>query len=94
MNKLFQETKELVKKEKHYTALILKNLCEIERQKLYCELKYPTLFKYLIRELGYTESEANVRVGAVRLMMKAPDKVEEKIKAGDLSLTSAAAING
>ena len=94
MNKLFQETKELVKKEKFYTAAILKNLCEIERLKLYSDLKYPTLFKYLVRELDYSESEANIRVGAMRLMMKAPEEVQKKIQQGKMSITCAAAING
>lgn len=48
---LFIQTKKLVEKEKIYTHQILTHLIEIERRKLYVDLKYPSLFKYLTKEL-------------------------------------------
>ena len=90
--KIFRETKELVKREKHYTAMILKNLMVIERDKLYSDLKYPSLYKYIIKELNYTDAEATIRVNATRLMLKSK-KAAQKIVEGKLNLTNAARAN-
>jgi hypothetical protein len=90
--KIFRETKKLVKKEKQYTAKILKNLMLIEKNKLYCDLKYNSLFNYIVKELGYTQNEAALRVNAVRLMIKSR-KAVEKIETGSLSLTNASIAN-
>ena len=90
--KIFNETRQLVKTEKEYTARILKNLMVIEKDKLYCELKYPSLHKYIVKELGYSDAEATVRVNATRLMLKSK-KACEKIEKGSLTLTNAAEAN-
>jgi hypothetical protein len=89
---IFNETKELVKKERGYTLKILKNLMSIERNKLYSDLKYPSLHKYLVRGLGYSDAEAVVRANAVRLMLKSKN-AESKIEQGTLSLSNAATVN-
>ncbi len=89
MHKIFSETKRLVQIEKRYTAKILKNLMIIEKEKLYADLRYPSLYQYLRKELNYSDSEAVVRVNAVRLMLKS-NKAQNKIKDGSLSLTNAA----
>ena len=79
---IFLETKQLVKTEKEYTAKILKNLMIIDEEKLYSDLKYPSLHKYIVMELGYSEPEARLRVDAVRLMRKS-SKAVEKISQGN-----------
>ncbi len=89
---IFNETKKLVEKERGYTVKILKNLMSIERNKLYSDLKYPSLHKYLVRGLGYSDAEAVVRANAVRLMLKSK-KAESKIERGELSLSNAATVN-
>jgi hypothetical protein len=86
---LHQSTLQLVLKEKEYTAKIIQNLIRIDHKKLYCDWKYPTLFKYLTKGLGYTEAEANVRVGAVRFARR-EKSVVRKISQGSLSLSNAA----
>ena len=86
-------TKALVHKEKHYTALIIKNLATIERKKLFSDYGYPSLFKYLVRELKYSEGEANIRVAAVKLQLR-DRNVATNIQQGDLTLTNAAQIGG
>ena len=68
--KIRRETKELVAKEKFYTAQILQNLAIIEREKLFSDYHYPSLFKYLTKELKYSDSEANLRVAAVHLVLR------------------------
>ena len=64
----------------------------IERDKLYSDLKYPSLYKYIVKELKYSEAEATVRVNAVRLMLKSK-LAEEKVVSGEISLTNAAEAN-
>ena len=90
--KIFIETKEIAEKEKYYTRKLLKNLMAIERDKLYCDLKYPSLYKYLMKELGYSDAESTVRVNAVRLMLKSKNAAE-KISEGKINLSNAAAAN-
>ena len=80
---IFIETKNLAKVEKSYTAKILQNLVIIDRDKLYADLKYPSLLKYIISELEYSEPEARLRVNAVRLMRKS-EKAVEKIVRGKI----------
>ena len=87
-----QQTKQLVAQEKYCVALTLKNLTIVEGQKLFSDYGYPSSFKYFVRELGYSEGEANIRVAAVKLAIK--DKsVVEKVGKGELSLTNAAQVN-
>ena len=87
-----ERTKTLVAKEKHYTAKIIKHLALINRKKLFCDYGYPTLFKYLVHELQYSEAEAYTRVSAVKLAARAPTTTAH-IESGNLSLTNAAQIN-
>ena len=89
---IFAQTKELVNKEKFYTAKILNNLMVIERDKLFCDLKYSSLHKYIMKELNYSEAEATLRVNAVRLMLKSSSACK-KIYEGKMSLTNAAEAN-
>lgn len=90
--KIFSDLKNLRKTEKEYTRRILKKLMVVERDRLYADLRYPSLFKYIIKELGYSEAEATIRVNAVKLMLKSKI-AEKKIENGELSLTNAAAAN-
>ncbi len=84
---LLDNTKFLVKKEKEFTVQILKNLQEIERKKLFVELGFNSLHGYCVETLGYSSSEAYLRISAMRVMRDFQG-VEEKIKRGTLSLTA------
>ncbi len=76
MMSIFVEIKELVRLEKRYTAKVLAKLMIIEKDKLYADLKYSSLHKYIIKELGYSDAESSIRVNAVRLMLKS--KIAQK----------------
>lgn len=89
---IFKRIKELVKVEKNYTVKILKELMVIEKNKMYCDLKYSSLYNYIIKELGYSDAESTIRVNAVRLMIKSQSAVK-KIEEGSLTLTNAAEAN-
>ena len=51
---LLDNTIHLVKKERMYGSLILKNIEEIDRRKIYGELGYGSIFEYLVKELKYS----------------------------------------
>ena len=89
--KIFREIEALVKVEKQYTNKILKKLMIVERDRLYCELKYDSLYKYLVKKLKYSDGEARLRVNTVRLMLKSK-KAEAKVESGELSLSNASIV--
>ncbi len=86
---VFKLAKEQAQAEKVCTVKLLETLTTIDRNKLYVELKYNSLHKYIVRELGYSDAEAAIRVSAVKLMQKSKLAVDQ-IKKGNLGLTNAA----
>jgi len=86
---IFKLAKEQALAEKVCTVKLLETLVHIDRDKLYVELKYNSLHKYIVRELGYSDAEAALRVSAVKLMQKSSLAVAQ-IKDGSLGLTNAA----
>ena len=78
------ETKKMVKQELKLIAKIVENLQTIENEKLYGELGYSSLFKYCVKELGYSEMQAFVRVSCVRLVSRHPE-IKEKMKDNQIS---------
>ena len=89
---IFETLKELVKTEKKYTLLILEKLMVVEKEKSYADLKYPSLHKYLIKGLGYSEAEATLRVNVVRMMIRS-ETAKERVLSGKMSLVNAGEAN-
>ena len=88
---LLEKTKYVAKEEQLKTVQLLELLAEIERRMLYVHIGYTSLFSYLVGELGYGESEATLRVKAMRLTIKVPE-VKDKLAQGTLSLSNAASV--
>jgi hypothetical protein len=86
---LLIDTKTLVKEERKATAALLHYLKEIETRKLYSELRYPSLFKYLTDELGYSAAAAMRRIEASKLLSEIPE-IHGKIESGSISLSNIA----
>jgi hypothetical protein len=86
---LHAETLSAARDEKRATLVLLEFLAEVDARHLYSERGYSSLFEYVHRELGYSESQASERVSAMRLMRKFPH-VKVKIEQHALTLTSAA----
>jgi hypothetical protein len=86
---ILKKAKEQAQAEKACTAQLLESLIIIDRDKLYAELKYNSLHKYIVRELGYSDAEASLRVSAVRLLQKS-HLARNEMKNGNLGLTNAA----
>ena len=89
---LLHDTKKLVASERAITSQILHHLKEIDRRKLYSDLKYSSLFDYCLRELGYSEASAQRRIVAARMMAVIPE-IEQKIDEGRLTLTNISQVN-
>jgi hypothetical protein len=84
---LLSSTKVLVQRERELTMKVLWHLAEIERRKLFSDLKYSSLFEYAVRELGYSEAAASRRIQAMRTLREIPE-LETKIESGALNLSN------
>jgi len=84
---LLSGIKAFVSKERKITSIIISHLEEIERRKLYSDLKYSSLFRYCTGELGYSEDQACRRINAMRVSRKLP-QVKEKIDSGKITSTT------
>lgn len=83
---LLKDIKQLAEKERKITSEFLQHLKEIERRKLFSEIGYPSLFKYLTHELGFSEPGAMRRINASRILRELPE-VQEKYEKGLLNLS-------
>ena len=89
---LLMKTKSIAKLEQQTTLDLLTHLQEVDRRSAYVQTGHSSLFSYMVDELGYAQSEAALRVNAMRLLKKLPE-VKEKLETGALTLSSAASIN-
>ncbi|MDZ4660267.1 MAG: HNH endonuclease signature motif containing protein [Pseudomonadota bacterium] len=84
---LLEKTKSLVTSEREVLTEILRHLQEIQRRRLYSALGFPSLFSYCMQALKYSESQAQRRIVAMRMITEIPT-IEEKISRGELSLSN------
>ncbi|HRK07597.1 MAG TPA: HNH endonuclease signature motif containing protein [Pseudobdellovibrionaceae bacterium] len=82
----------LVREERRLLADILIHLKEVERRKLYCDHKRTSLFDYAVKELGYSEDQAQRRIEAMRLIKDLPE-ITPAIRDGRLTITNIAQAN-
>lgn len=78
-----------VRNEKQILTEILHLLREVETRKLYCDYGCRSLFVYATKILNYSESEAYMRINAMKLIREIPE-AESSLKSEELSLTNAA----
>lgn len=83
---LLIDTKFIANEDKKVTTKLLHHIKEVDQRKLYSELGYPSLFRYVVQELGYSEGAAGRRINAARLLKDIPE-IELKIVNGDLTLS-------
>jgi hypothetical protein len=82
----------LVREERRLLADILTHLKEVERRKLYSDYKRTSLFDYAVKELGYSEDQAQRRIEAMRLLKDLPE-IAPAIRDGRLTITNIAQAN-
>jgi hypothetical protein len=89
---LIDEIKRISADERRLVTRILELLCEVERRLLHAELGYSSLYEFCIKELGYCEGSAHLRISSMRLMksvsIQEKEKIEKKLEDGDLSLSN------
>ncbi|MCK5074514.1 MAG: HNH endonuclease [Bacteriovoracaceae bacterium] len=85
---LLSNIKTLVNKERELAARIIDHLAEIEKRKLYSELKYRSLFEYCVKELFLSEDQAGRKITAMRVSLRVP-AIKNKIDNGELSISNA-----
>lgn len=78
--------KDLVSKERKLLHVILEHIKEVDTRKLYLQRAYPSIYEYLVKELGYSGSAAMRRLEAARLLKEVP-LVSMKIQEGSLNLS-------
>jgi hypothetical protein len=89
--------KKLVCSERQVTDQILKAITELDARRGYAELGFSSLFAYLTLGVGYSESSAQRRIAAARLLAKVSEPIKEtlrdKLKAGAINLSQLSKIN-
>jgi hypothetical protein len=89
--------KKLVCSERQVTDQILKAITELDSRRGYAELGFSSLFAYLTLGVGYSESSAQRRIAAARLMAKVSepikDTLRDKLKTGAINLSQLSKIN-
>ena len=69
---LMTKTNYWVKEEKKATRELLNHLYEIHTRRLYSDYGYSSLHKFLVKYYKYSDSQAYLRVKAVKLMTRCP----------------------
>lgn len=82
---ILNATKNLARTERNILNKILHHLKEIDRRRLYSQLKCKSLLHYCTQELNYSEDQAYRRIKAMKLLKEFPE-IEEKIANGSLHL--------
>jgi 5-methylcytosine-specific restriction endonuclease McrA len=89
---LFSKVRSLRGNECHVIADIIRHLAEIDERGIYRDAGFPSLFKYLTDELGYSEGSAVRRCRAVKVFRESPDSVYELLSFGKVTLSSLAEV--
>jgi hypothetical protein len=83
---LISAVRTLVKEERRITREILDHINEVEKRRLYADLGFSSIFDWLAKDLGYSESAAYRRMQAARILCAVPEAAE-KLESGALGLT-------
>src|SRR5689334_13097164 len=82
---------ELVREERRVTREVLLLIKELEMRRVYVERGFTSMHDYLIEVHGYSQSAANRRVQAARVLRDVPETAE-KLLAGEMNLTTLAQV--
>ncbi len=80
------QLEKLVPYERKLMAVVIEHIAEVERRRLYLEWDFTSLYEYLTRGLGYSESAAYRRIQAARAMIQMPE-LKQELENGLLNLS-------
>ncbi len=83
---LLAAVRKLVTDERRLTRNILDHINEVDQRRLHVELGYSSIFEWLVKDLGYSESAAYRRMQAARLIRAVPGAAV-KVESGELGLS-------
>lgn len=90
-DELMQSLQQAAKSERAFSIQVLWHLVEVGRRGLALQAGYDSLFTYCVKVLNYDPGSAHRRVKAAKLWREHPE-VERDLESGDLTLSSAAAL--
>ncbi len=83
---------QFVRQERKLIHIIILHIREVDKRKLYLERARPSLFEYLVKDLGYSSSAAQRRIEASRLLKDVPS-LADKIQSGLVNLSQIGELN-
>jgi len=84
---LIASLKQARSKERAIQCYLLAIIAEVERRMLFAEAGYPSLFQYLVSELGYSEASSLKRIQVARLLTRFPE-IFNLLSDGKISMTA------
>ena len=88
-NALLAQTRKLAHLEQQLQVTVIDHLREIHTRRLYLSRGFSSLFDYVVRELGYTDSAAARRINTMHLCAEF-EEVREGLQDGSFTLSTAA----
>ena len=85
-DELNSKLRTIAAEERMLTQIAVEHIAEVDIRKLYLKLGYPSMYEYLISEIGYSEGCAQRRIDAARLYQMVPE-VSEMLKEGRVTLS-------
>ena len=86
-NALLAQTKKLAHLEQQLQVTVIDHLREIHTRRLYLSRGFSSLFDYVVRELGYTDSAAARRINTMHLCAEF-EEVREGLQDGSFTLST------
>jgi hypothetical protein len=86
-----EKFRELVREERLKTNEVLRMINEFAKSKGYYSLGHSSLFDWLVRGHGYSESAAYRRIEAARVIAELPE-ISNQLESGEVSLTQVAKV--
>ena len=83
---LIAAVRSLAKEERRITREILDHINEVSKRRLYADLGFSSIFDWLVKDLGYSESAAYRRMQAARILHAVPEAAD-KLESGALGLS-------
>ena len=83
--------KNLAATERRITADILECIRDIEKQKVFLEMGYPSLLEFLVKECGYSETAALRRISSAKILQELPE-IKADLQNGVLNLSQVAGV--
>jgi len=86
-DQLLSQLRDLTRRERTITLVVLLHLNEVEHRRLHLKLGYPSMFAYCTEGLLYSASAASRRIRTARCLRKFPT-LGERLDRGEVNLTT------